>query len=194
MGMRKIIRTVIIFWGIAAIFSLCYAIYSVGGYRLFGLGDGQASVTTWIDSNANGIQEIGEPPLANVCLWSGYNVISGVHVLVDPCEAEYHDATDDRGAWGEFLPGGKCEEYYVFVRTPDGYQATTDLGSNSCDAKFGFVPEDVLVKNGVRSVEEFVQRRIMLIWIERIIIGIIILSVGIAGTVWLQKEPQSKAV
>lgn len=191
--MRKIIRTIIIFWGIIAIFPLCYALYTVWGDWIFGYGDGQASVITWIDSNANGIQETDESSLADVCLWSGYSVRSGVHT-VDPCETQYHDATDDKGTWGEFLPGGKCEEYYIFVKTPYGYQATTDLASNGCNAKFGFVPEGVSVKNNVRSVEEFVRRQIILIWIERITISVLIISVGIAGTIWLQKQPYSKTV
>ena len=116
---------------------------------------------------------------------------SGVREFVDPCELQSHLATDDNGTWEQFLPGGKCEEIYVFVREPDGYQATTDLASNGCHAKFGFAPDGVPVERRVRSIEEFVQRNTILMWIRRIIIGLIILAVGILGTIWLQKEPKA---
>ena len=180
--MKKAVRSIIIFWGIVALFLLCYLIYEREiSYRLFGLGDGQALATTWLDSNANGIQDPNEKPFANVFLWYGYNPSSG--------NIKYHFSTDEQGKWGEFLPGGRCDEVFVFAKPPDGFRATTDLASNACDAKFGFVAKDVLVKQDIIDVERFIQRKILIDWITKIIISLTVIVVGIIGTIWLQKEP-----
>ncbi len=192
--MKKVIRSVIIFWGIAAILPLCYLIYlffatGEGSYWIFGARDGQASAVTWSDNNANGIQDAGEKPLANVCIWSGYSPDSGIREVSDPCEKDYQETTDEQGQWSLFLPGGSCDEFFVFVRAPEGYQATTDLASNGCDARFGFAPDKVEVKQGILSVEQFVQQQITILWVKRIAIGLIILLVSIFGTIWLQKNP-----
>jgi len=124
-----------------------------------------------------------------VCIWSGYSPESGIREFVDTCEGQNHDATDQQGKWDRFLPGGSCDENFIFARVPQGFQATTDLASNGCVAKFGFVSNEVQVKQRTSSVEQFVQRQFMLLWIKRIAIGLLILLVSISGTIWLQKNP-----
>ncbi len=192
--MKKVIRSVVIFWGIVAIFPLCYLIYFFfttgdGSYWLFGARDGQASATTWLDSNANGIQDIDEKPLANVCIWSGYSPESGIPEFLDPCKGHYQETTNEQGQWSTFLPGGGCDEVFVFVRVPEGYRPTTNLASNSCEAKFGFVPDTIEVKQKIINVEQFIQRQTVILWAKRTAIGLLILLIGIFGTIRLQKNP-----
>lgn len=189
--MKKVIRSIIVFWGIMALFPLFYVGYAFftfgeGSYWLFGARDGYASAITWLDNNADGIRNADEKPLANVCIWYGYNPESGIRDVVDPCRGN-HFSTDGQGKWSEFLPGGSCEDYFVFVRAPDGFHATTNLASNGCDAGFGFISEDVQVEQKVLSVDEFVRQSILIAWIKRILAGFAILSVSVAGTIWLQK-------
>jgi len=191
---KKVIRSAIIFWGIVALFPFFYFVYlfftiGEGSYWLFGAGDGQASAITWLDSNANGVQESDEKALANVCLWSGYRPESGNREFADPCEGQNHDATDDQGKWGMFLPGGRCDDFFIFARVPEGFQATTDLASNGCEAAFGFALDKVEVKQRIRIVEQFVQQQTTFLWAKRIAISLIILVASISGTIWLQKNP-----
>ncbi len=192
--MKKVIRSAVIFWGIVAIFPLCYLIFlffttGEGSFWVFGARDGQASARTWSDSNANGIQDAGEKPLANVCIWSGYSPESGIHKVLDPCEKDSQEATDEQGRWSMFLPGGSCKDFFVFVKAPDGYQATTNLASNGCDARFGFAPDKVEVKQRILTIEQFVQQQNMILWAKRIVTGLVILSASVFGTIWLQKNP-----
>lgn len=162
--MKKLLRSAITFWGITAMFPLCYIIYNFftigeGSYWIFGAQDGYASATTWVDVNANGIQDAGEKPLANVCIWSGYSPKSGVRETLDPCESDYLETTDEQGKWYRFLSNGSCKEYFVFTRAPDGYQATTDLASNGCDAKFGFALSTMEVNHRILGIEQFIRQQ-----------------------------------
>lgn len=193
--MKKIIRSIIIFWGILALFPLFYLIYGFftygeGSFWLFGVGDGLASTTAWVDSNTNGIQDPDEKSLANVCIWYGYSPEAGSS-LDSFCEfgsVENRNITDDEGKWGQFLPGGKCSEVFIFAKTPEGFQATTNLASDGCNAKFGFVAQGVQVKQQILSVDEFIWQRTLFTWITRIIVGLVILVVSVGGTIWLQTD------
>jgi hypothetical protein len=191
--MKKAIRSVIIFWGIVALFPLCYLIYifftvGEGSYWVFGARDGQASVTAWLDKDANGIKETDEPPLSGVCIWTGYRPDSIIQNYSDPCKFSDSAVTDEQGNWGEFLPGGSCDSIYVFAKAPEGYQPTTDLASNGCSAKFGFVENDVTVSRKVLSIDDFARRKITMLWITRIGIGLFTVAVAGFGTYWLEKK------
>jgi energy-coupling factor transporter transmembrane protein EcfT len=190
--MNKIIlRFVMIFWGVSTLFLISWLVYvfftnGEGSYWLFGARDGFATATTWLDSNADGIQDADEKPLANVCIWYGHVPESGIRELVDPCSGN-HLSTDDKGQWWEFLPGGSCNDEFVFTKAPDGFQATTDLAADGCDAKFGFVSEDVQVKQKVISVEDFVRQKAIIFWLKRTFMILIIILISVVGTIWLQK-------
>ena len=93
--MKRIIRSVIIFWGIVAIFPLIYIVYSLFLYSdiyadLFGISDGGAYVFTWLDKNANGLREENEPPLINVCVWYRYRPDS----QIENCGFDGYQLTD----------------------------------------------------------------------------------------------------
>jgi hypothetical protein len=191
--MKKVIRSVILFLGIVALFPLFYLVYfyfSVGdGSRWFGTCDGEEYVMTWLDSNADGIQDTDEKPFANVCIWDGVDPNYGVD-LEFSCESQNRidiNHTDEHGFWGKFLPGGKCEDYFVFAKAPDGFQPTTSLISNGCNAKFGFVAKDVSVKQKFKSVDEFIQQRKRNAQLMKMALALVIVAAGVAGAIWLQK-------
>ncbi|MEP7136281.1 MAG: hypothetical protein ABI904_15240 [Chloroflexota bacterium] len=186
--MRRIIRFAIIFWGIVAIFPLLYVVFflflnSDIHANLFGVGDGGAYVSAWLDKNANGVREDNEPPLANVCVWYGYRPDS---VIAD-CKFSDHQVTDKNGQWGEFLAGADCDMIYIFANPPSGYRPTTDLASKGCDAGFGFIQENVQVTQKVQTISEFAHREITIAWIRNIAIGLFIFVAALLGTVWLEK-------
>lgn len=191
--MKKAIRSVIIYWGIVAIFPLCYLVYAFftvgeGSYWIFGLGDDVASVTAWQDKNANGIKDDDESPFPGVCIWYGYRPDSVIQNHSDPCQFSDNGVTDEQGNWGQFLPGGNCEDIYVFAKPPNGYQPTTDLASNGCSAQFGFVENGVEVSHTVLSIDDFARRKITILWVNRIGIGLFIVAVASFGTFWLEKK------
>ena len=85
--------------------------------------------TIWEDANKNGIQDVGEAPLANaiVALYNadGSPVIVGGDIAVAP------QVTDAQGKY-QFtgLPEG---EYYVIVKPPVGYTLTTSPEGTNAD-------------------------------------------------------------
>ncbi len=208
--LKKVIRSVVIFWGIAtAIFPPCYLVYAyfTAGSTLYEFLDTRGryplvSATAWLDDNANGIQDSGEKALANVCIgWGKHVDIVDYRDTVSEILNLSHDsrckadqdvppvATDEEGEWGGIV-SESCQYVFIFARAPEGYQATTDLVSaNGCDdAKFGFAPIGVKVKQEIYSVEQFIQREIAILWVKRIATGMVILLAGIFGTIWLQKD------
>ncbi len=187
--MKHFVRSVIIFWGIVAIFpliSLGYSLFLNSDIYadLFGIGDGGAYVLTWLDENANGLREENEPPLANVCVWFRYRPES----QIENCEYEGYRRTDDNGKWGEFLAGSQCDEIYIFAAAPDGFQPTTDLAYRGCDADFGFVKESVKISRKVFTIDEFTRREITKVWIRNGIVGLFVFVVALLGTKWLEKS------
>lgn len=182
--MKRIIRSVIIFWGIVAIFPFIYVLYPLIRDNLSGAGDGGSDVLTWLDENANGLREENEPPLANVCVWSGYRSDS----QIEDCIFEGYRVTDTNGEWGEFLAGSACDEVYIFAASPDGYRPTTDLARKGCRADFGFVQENVKVSRKVLTIDEFAQREIRKAWIRNVTVGLFIFATAFMGTRWLGKS------
>jgi hypothetical protein len=186
---KRTIRSAIIFLGIVSIVPMCqlfYGFIAPYSWMVMPIGDGAASVTTWLDSNANGIKDAGEKNLPNVCVWSEFDLKTGA-VFPVSCETSI---TDEHGRWDAFLPGGSCEKLFVFAKAPKGFHATTDLVSNGCDAKIGFVQENIVVTHKVLSIADYIQQQNMFSWLKRIAIGFIIVVVGILGTIWLEKPPK----
>ena len=186
--LKRALRSTMIFLGIISIFALCYLIYGVlaqNSWRILPVGDGQAIAVTWLDGNTNGIKDANEKYLPHVCIWSSYSLLGGA-VESNQCEYSY---ADDQGRWGEFLPGGSCDEVFVFAQSPSGFHPTTNLVSNGCDAKFGFVQDNVPISHKVLSIDEYIQQQNRSTVLMRIVIGLIITVVGILGTVWLEKKP-----
>jgi hypothetical protein len=182
------LKEINIFWrilGLLSVFFLIFCLFTNGGksYILSGVGDGEAQFSSWLDENANGVRDSNEPPLAGVCVWAGYNIINDFQENRDLCQF-----TDKDGKWEEFLPGGSCEEFYVFVQAPDGYQATTNLAANSCSTEFGFVESTVKVSHKVLTIQEFIHKMRLIQWIKRIGIGILIAILVILGINWLLKK------
>jgi len=186
---KRILRSALIFLGITSIFPLCYLLYSYVAQNLWMIlpaGDGLASATTWLDSNANGKKDSDEKYLPNVCIWYSYSLAGGATEL-DPCK---YNSTDNQDGWGEFLPGGSCNAVFVFVQSPRGFHPTTDLVSNGCDAEFGFVQDTVSVNHKVMDIDEYVQQQNIFTALKRIAVGLIITVIGVFGTIWLERRPK----
>lgn len=165
-------------------FLLIYSLYPYLKEYLFGIGDGGAYVSAWVDKNADGLREENEPPLANVCVWYGYRPDS----QIEDCGFEGDRVTDKNGEWGEFLAGTSCDNIYIFAAVPAGYQPTTDLAKKGCFASFGFVEEGVAVSHNVLTIDEFAQKENARIWIQNIIAGLFVLTIAFLGTKWLENS------
>lgn len=99
-------------------------------------GEAGGTIFTWVDFNANGQIDEGEPPLAGVEYGGGYG------------------KTDEHGlgSYYDFVPGCACDCWKwggglsVFVTVPNGFEATTptEIAMNSDDDSyaFGFRPLD----------------------------------------------------
>jgi hypothetical protein len=82
---KKVIRSVIIFWGIFALFQYLYGVYSF--YAAY-TDNGEIIITTWLDSNANGIQDPNENPLPNICTWYVYSPKAEISENLNKCKDE----------------------------------------------------------------------------------------------------------
>jgi hypothetical protein len=187
--MKKAIRKIIVFIGLLGCFLIFYIAcrFLFSGYH-FSLHLGGSSVTTWLDTNANGIKEEGEPPFPRVCLWKTTNIENRFSTDFNPCQSEaYQNMTDADGQWNDFLPYGSCKEEYIFVFVPKGYQPTTDLASNGCSAQFGFVEAGRVVTHKIVTAQEFIQRHVFWLWVKRVAIALTMLGLAILGTIWLEK-------
>ena len=62
-----------------------------------------------------------------------------------------------RGLWDSGLPWNRsCTDVYIFVRTPDGFQPTTDMVVNGCSAEFGFARSPACPKRAIRTPSDLV--------------------------------------
>lgn len=185
------IRRLAIFFTIVALFPLCYLAYilflqSAIYYSFHGVGDGIAIITTWLDTNSNGIRDDGEPPFPNVCV--GY--VGSLNDLIRqtgfPCEPE--DKTNSQGVGGsEFLPGW-TGIIYKYATPPEGYQPTTDMVSTDYDAKFGFVQEGTRVPQTVGTVDEFIRQELIKRWARYTSVVFFILVIALYATINIEKQ------
>ncbi|HUI88797.1 MAG TPA: hypothetical protein VLX61_08730 [Anaerolineales bacterium] len=100
--------------------------------------DAGASIEVWLDANGNGIWDNNEPAVPNTCVWAGY--LNSFTNWQDICNGEGYK-TDTQGVWGDFFPGGTCEEIYNAVNIPNGYFPTTPTVVIGCTAEFGLAQE-----------------------------------------------------
>jgi len=101
-------------------------------------GDPIASAYFWNDSNCNGIQDIGEVPISNICI----NLVYQPNAPT-PSESECkqpYTRSNERGYWtsGAFVD---CNGAYQVFRIPTGYELTTNVSNKGCKIKFGLVLE-----------------------------------------------------
>jgi hypothetical protein len=80
-------------------------------------GGANARVYTWMDTNGNGLVDVGEKPLPNI-------------EIIFPPSYPDNKVTDISGlaTTSEFKAGCVCncwEEAFVKIKIPDGYRATT---------------------------------------------------------------------
>jgi hypothetical protein len=196
---KRIIRKIIIFWGILIIIPAIDSVYfffkqSDLYHDLYGFKDGGSSAFTWLDSNADGQQNLNEPPLADVCVW--YESFPERFYKDDTnyCDFESHPVTDSQGKWSVFLAGEvNCKELWIFAEAPDGYQATTPLAFHGCSASFGFAPENAHIEKAIPSASDLIQRYSILLKIKNVIIVLLIIATSILGTIWLEKKPKPKS-
>ncbi|MCC6297995.1 MAG: hypothetical protein IT314_01765 [Anaerolineales bacterium] len=190
MNNKRRLRKLAIFLGIVAIFPACYLAYilflqSDLYYTLHGVGDGFANISTWLDTNGNGIYDQGESPLPNVCVGYVGSLDDLIRRAAHPCDET--DKTDSRG-WGgsEFLPGW-TDTIYKFSFPPEGYQPTTDMVSIDNNAQFGFVQEGATVLSDVKTVEEYIHNELIKRWARFFAIALIVFATAFYGTLWIEK-------
>jgi len=99
--MKRIIRSVIIFWGIVSLFPLFYLLYTAFESNFLPHADASVSIMTWLDIDADGFHEEGEPHLASICV--GY--LYSANTLPDyyqsnSCQFQDYKVTDETGGWG----------------------------------------------------------------------------------------------
>ena len=105
-------------------------------------GAATAKVYTWIDTNGNGLVDVGEKPLPKVA-------------IIFPETTNPNDGvTDISGSANtyDFKAGCVCkcwEGSFIKVNTPDGYKATTattvELSSNDQLITFGFIKSPTMI-------------------------------------------------
>ena len=187
---RRVLVFILISVGISALVILCNWAYFMVTEFVGPVGDGSAVITTWEDSNANGIRDEGENPLPNVCVWYGFNPENANRKnSANDCNDMYAQYTDDQGLGGDgFLPGARCDEIYEFAIPPFGYQPTTDMVVNGCNADFGFAETSTRLTHTIETVDDFVYKTTVKIWSQRIIIGLGIIIIASIITVWLERK------
>jgi hypothetical protein len=192
---KRIIRKIVIFFGIVAIFPAIYSTFEGSDlyYDLYGNSDFSANAVSWLDSNGDGIQNLNESPLADVCIWYVFHpeefYTEDLHWW---CDRKNVSVTDTEGKWKEFIAWKfSCKELWVFAKAPSGLKPTTPLASHGCSANFGFAPEKVQIEKNFPSAVELIRRYSFLILLRNIFIGVFIIGAGILGTMWLDKEQKS---
>ncbi len=188
---KKILRSFFIFYGIVSLIFICGLLISYfttgeGSYRIWGAYDGQASIITWLDLNANGVKDLDEPPLSGVCIWADY--LPHFYTVNTDNVCRYSPTTDENGEWGQFLPGGRCEDFYVTAIATEGYEPTTDMVSNSCSAQFGFVKNVSPVSKKLLTFNDFARQQQITALIKKIGVGLLVITIASLGTFWLEKK------
>ena len=104
------------------------------------MDDARAIAYVWVDSNCNSIPDANEVPLPGLCIWHGDSALSSPP-RPDYCDIDSESVVSDtNGRWDAGLLWNRtCEDVYIFVRSPNYYQPTTDTVVRGCMAEFGFV-------------------------------------------------------
>jgi hypothetical protein len=181
---KRILRFIITVWGIIALFPLGSILYAQYDLYHGPLADSNVVMVTWLDRNANGVHEEGEPPLANVCVGFLYRP----NDLLDYARSQHCDfQTDETGTWSEFMAGEDCSGgIYVYALPPQGYQPTTDMARESCEGEFGFVEKDAKVTQHIVTAEDFARREVRNTWIWNLLVGSFIFLIALTITMWLE--------
>lgn len=98
--------------------------------------------TVFFDTDHDGIHDGDDKPLDGVCVWIGRTPFSYV-APEETCDQASSRTRIDADSllssdWQIGVEGASCETIYVFALAPDGYTATTPLGSRGCYPQFGF--------------------------------------------------------
>lgn len=96
----------------------------------------------FLDTDHDGIHDGDDKPLAGVCVWVGITPLSSVAPEGYCDQASSLTGVDTNSMqssdWQITIEGASCETIHVFALAPDGYTATTPLGSRGCYPQFGF--------------------------------------------------------
>jgi len=189
---RLFSRRSITFLGILVTIGFCYFLYTLfinsSFVRSFQpIGDSSVSITTWLDTNGNGILDQGESPLPNVCV--GY-FNNGLDELIRrikyPCTQA--DKTDAHGQGGSDFLAGWTGDIYKYAFPPDGYQPTTDMISLDYFPKFGFAPKDIKVYQRVETVDGFIRKELIKLGLRYIAITFFVIVTAMYVTIKIEKD------
>ena len=157
------------FLGILVAISVAYIGYHLLGlnYCIFGARDAGAYVEVWLDEDGDGQRSNEEPPLEGICVWAGYasypfedNTSPYFSNWEEISQKEFY-RTDASGEWGDFFPGGTCNEIHMLVKPPEGYQHTNPLAVNGCYAEFGLTQDNSLSTVPIMSAEDYLRRQVV---------------------------------
>ena len=169
MATKRLLRRVVLFWGILSAMVVLYLAF----LSLRPSADGFARIRTWTDANANAIWDEGEQPLPGVCVWFRWAPDPQQQYTLHtegPDQCDEANRTDASGTWVEgWLPGSSCSDLYEFAEPPPGFIPTTTLGSNGCTATFGFAPTGTPIQASPLTAEEFSTRARLNQWIPRVL-------------------------
>jgi hypothetical protein len=101
--------------------------------------DAGADVYTWEDLNCNKVPDEGEPPLAGVCVELEDDIrVPTPSISPKDCGSWI---TNEEGHLTTGIVASTCNEIFVAVISPDGYQPTTNVVNIGCSQQFGFAKE-----------------------------------------------------
>ncbi|MBI5838480.1 MAG: hypothetical protein HZB19_00125 [Chloroflexi bacterium] len=98
------------------------------------------TITTWIDTNADGLKDENEPPLGKVCIWTGHS--STPNETIQNALTSCPQQTSDDGTFTSIVFADTfCNQLFSYAMPPTGYTLTTDYSTRGCKANFGFIQE-----------------------------------------------------
>lgn len=115
--------------------------------------DSVVDAYVWADTNCNGLPDPEEPPLSGVCVWWAYGVdyIPGSQYCTQSI-----NQTDSDGGFYRFVAGSSCNDFYVVIQVPTGFEPTTDTIASGCQSSFGLAPESTCPKRTVRTQADLI--------------------------------------
>ena len=105
------------------------------------LVDSSASAHVWHDIDADGTKDPEDTPTERIQVCATTDPKINNELEADYCYYTDHngDVPSSDEVRGMFFPGAKCQDIYIFVVLPKGYDISTPRKVIDCEANFGLV-------------------------------------------------------
>jgi hypothetical protein len=148
--------------------------------------DAAAQASVWEDANCDGQRGEDEVPLYGVCVWAAGSPYSAVP------QASYcaysQGQTNSQGYWSDFTQYyGGCGDIFIFIRTLDGFQPTTDTVVNDCVADFGLARSSTCPQRSIVTPADLVAEQRRKRAITALALGAVVAAVGLSAAYWLRR-------